>query len=73
VAARLLADLALAPSGPARPGRTALAARLPDAVDHAGWTRIDAAELAACGPGRCRHKIAQTDRMLAVARKEGHP
>lgn len=69
VAARIAADLSAAQGN--RPGRAALSARLPDAVSHDGWLRIDAAERAASPPGRCRLKIADKGRMLAIARKTG--
>lgn len=68
VAARIAADLQRA-SG--RPGRAALAARLPHAVDYAGWQRIDAAEREGCPAERCRQKIASRARMLTIARTTG--
>lgn len=67
VAARIAAELS--PGG--KPGRAALAARLPRAVDYAGWQRIDAAEREDCPPGRCRRKITTIGRMLEIARPEG--
>lgn len=70
VAARIAADLG-AGSGVHKPGRAALTARLPGAVDYAGWQRIDAAERAGCPEGRCRQKIATIGRMLDIARPEG--
>lgn len=69
VAARIAADLGGSQGN--RPGRAALAARLPDAVSHDGWLRIDAAERAASPPGRCRLKIPDKARMLTIARKTG--
>lgn len=67
--ARMAADLA-ATQKP-RPGRAALAARLPEAVPYAGWLRIDAAERTASPPGRCRLKIADRTQMLKIAHAEG--
>jgi ferredoxin--NADP+ reductase len=68
VAARIAADF---PGPGGRPGRAALAARLPEAVDHAGWLRIDAAERNRCPPDRCRQKIASRSQMLTIARTKG--
>ena len=36
-------------------------------VDYAGWRRIDAAELARAGAGRCREKFCSPDEMLEAA------
>ena len=36
-------------------------------VDYAGWKRIDAAEVARAGDGRCRLKLKSIDEMLKVA------
>lgn len=55
-----------------RGGGAALAAMLSErgvqAVDHAAWRRIDAAELARAGAGRCRHKFASIEAMIGAAR-----
>lgn len=66
VAARIAADLAGVASQ--KPGRAGLRARLPDATDHAGWQRIDAAERADPPQGRCRQKIRTIGHMLDIAR-----
>jgi len=44
-----------------------LASRGVHTVDHAGWRRIDSAELARAGAGRCRYKFASIEAMLAAA------
>lgn len=69
VAARIALDVAEAAG--AKPGRAGLKARLPGAVDYAGWQRIDAAERETCPPARCRQKIPTIGRMLEIARPEG--
>lgn len=55
-----------------RPGgqglRKLLESRGSSWIDHAGWRRIDAAELAVAGEGRCRRKFTTTIEMLDVAR-----
>ena len=64
LAARVIADLGANEDGaPAKPGLSA-AGR----VDYTGWKRIDAAEVAAATPDRCRKKIADRQAMLALAR-----
>lgn len=60
LAARILSDLG--ESG-GKPGLPATEGR----VDHAGWKRIDAAELAGARPDRCRRKIADRQSMLEIA------
>lgn len=69
VAQRVAADLATLVAE--KPGRAALAALVPQAVDYAGWLRIDAAERAAAPEGRVRAKIRTKAEMLAIARGEG--
>jgi ferredoxin--NADP+ reductase len=59
LAARVIADFG---DGPAKPGLPAIGY-----VDYAGWKRIDAAEVAAATPDRCRRKIADRQAMLALA------
>jgi ferredoxin--NADP+ reductase len=55
-----------------RPGRAALRERLHkksiSSVDHAGWKRIDAAEIARAKDGQPRSKLPSVKEMLAVAR-----
>lgn len=70
VAARIAADLA-APRTAPKPGRAALLARLPQAVSHDGWLRIDRAEREAAPATRCRLKIADRQTMLTLARQTG--
>jgi NADPH-dependent glutamate synthase beta subunit-like oxidoreductase len=57
--------------GGERPGgaglRKALEERNVRWVDYAGWRRIDAAELARAGAGRCREKFCSPDEMLEAA------
>lgn len=67
LSARILADLAAHASAPEKPGRTALAGK-GEAVDFAGWKRIDAAETQSPPDGRCRVKIASRAEMLDTAR-----
>jgi len=54
-----------------RGGGEALAALLASrgvrAIDHAGWRRIDSAEVARAGAGRCRHKFASIEAMIDAA------
>ncbi len=51
-----------------RPGRDALLAELKQhVVDHAGWKRIDAAELAGASDRRCRVKLTDAALMLRHA------
>ncbi len=54
-----------------RGGGEALAALLAErgvrVVDHASWRRIDAAELARAGAGRCRRKFESIEAMLEAA------
>lgn len=69
VAQRVAADMAVLEAK--TPGREALAALLPQAVDYAGWQRIEAAERAAAPEGRVRAKIRTKAAMLAIARGEG--
>lgn len=59
LAARVLDDIG---EGAGKPGLPA-----GGRVDYAGWKRIDAAELAAAAPDRCRQKIADRQTMLALA------
>lgn len=66
VAARIAADLTDIASQ--KTGRAGLRARLPDATDHAGWQRIDAAERTDPPQGRCRQKIRTIGQMLDIAR-----
>lgn len=47
-----------------------LASRAVPCVDYAGWRRIEAAEVAAAGEERCRHKFTRLNAMLEVARAE---
>jgi len=72
LAGRILADLAAPPERPTRPGRAALGG-LARAVSYDDWARIDAAEIAAAPPGRCRAKIATRAGLLAIARKTEEP
>jgi len=69
VADLVAADLAGAEGG--RPGGgdldALLAARGVRAVGFADWRRVDAAEIAAAGPGRPREKLTRTAEMLRVA------
>lgn len=51
-----------------KPGRAALEV-LQDAVDYAGWCRIDAEETGAAPRGRVRAKITTKDEMLRIACK----
>jgi ferredoxin--NADP+ reductase len=57
--------------GGERPGgaglRKALEERNVRWVDYDGWRRIDAAELARAGAGRCREKFCSPDEMLEAA------
>ena len=69
VAARIAADLSRVQTP--RPGRAALAARLPGAVSHDGWLRIDQAERDRAPPDRCRLKFPDTDSLLTIARQTG--
>ncbi|MBK7765051.1 MAG: FAD-dependent oxidoreductase [Sulfuritalea sp.] len=70
VAELILADLAIR-EGPARPGSalidSLLAERGAQAVNFAGWQKINAAEVAA-GQGRPREKLARLEDLLSVAR-----
>lgn len=61
LAARILADLG--EGGDGRPGLGPAAGR----VDHAGWMRIDAAEIARAPADRCRRKVADRQEMLTLA------
>ncbi|MCD6679250.1 MAG: FAD-dependent oxidoreductase [Burkholderiaceae bacterium] len=67
VAQRIVAEL----DDHGRGGGEALAARLAArgvrVVDHAGWRRIDAAELARAGADRCRHKFESIEAMLEAS------
>jgi ferredoxin--NADP+ reductase len=69
LASRILADLAAHASASEKPGRTALAGR-GEAVDFAGWKRIDAAETQGLPEGRCRVKIASRAEMLETAQEK---
>jgi ferredoxin--NADP+ reductase len=71
LAARTLADLDRTRAG-GKAGRAFLASR-PAIVTYAGWQRIDAAERAAAGPGRCRRKIASRAEMLQLATRIEEP
>lgn len=53
-----------------KPGGAALRARRGQATDYAGWTRIDAAEIAAAAPGRVRRKIRERAELLRLARQD---
>ena len=66
VGARIAAEVTASPE---RAGSAALAALLASrniaVVDHAGWKRIDAAEIAAASADRCRRKFTSVREMLA--------
>ena len=70
VAELILADLAIR-EGPARPGSALIDSLLAEhgaqAVNFAGWQKINAAEVAA-GHGRPREKLARLEDLLRVAR-----
>ena len=70
VADLILADL-VAHEGPGKPGRalidSLLAERGAQAVDFAGWQKINAAEVAA-GHGRPREKLTRIEDLLRIAR-----
>lgn len=63
VAARILEDIS---GDPARAGCDILAG-LRGVVTYAGWQKIDAAELAAATPTRCRRKLATKPDLLKAA------
>lgn len=65
MAARIVTELA---PDPARPGGDVFSG-LTGIVDYAGWQRIDAAELAAASPTRCRQKLPTKDALLRTAAK----
>lgn len=73
VAQRIVAELV----DHARSGGEALAALLAargvHIVDHAAWRRIDAAELARAGAGRCRRKFESIEAMLEACRTPIEP
>ncbi len=69
VAARIAADLAGVVTP--RSGRAVLSAHCPQAVDYAGWQRIDAAERRDCPPDRCRIKLKNRSDMLEISHKIG--
>jgi len=64
-------------TGADRPGRSALRQLLHERhvcwVDYAAWRRIDAAELARAGEGRCREKFGSVAEMLEVAQGASLP
>lgn len=72
LAARILADLGNMPQTNSKARRDFFAGR-PNVVTYSGWQRIDAAELAAARPDRCRCKIASRAQMLQLAARIEEP
>ena len=71
VAKEIVADVASGRTraDASRRGVAALPARVREQlIDFDGWRRIDAAEVAAAGPGRLRRKFTDHDAMVAAAR-----
>lgn len=66
VAARIAAELVDHGRGGGEALADLLAQRGVRVVDHAGWRRIDAAELARAPADRCRHKFDTIEEMLAA-------
>jgi len=70
-AQQLAQKIAQEVAGSDRPGRSALRQLFKERrvcwVDHAAWRRIDAAELARAGDGRCREKFSTIGEMLEAA------
>lgn len=64
--ARMVVDDLQATAGDARPGGLAL--DLPEAVDFAGWQRVDLLERLTAAPGRVRAKLRGRAEQLAAAR-----
>ncbi|MEL4072407.1 FAD-dependent oxidoreductase [Ochrobactrum sp. GPK 3] len=67
VANRIGDDFATGKISQGKPGRREFARHHPHAVDYQGWKLIDAAEIAAAPPARCRQKISDHVQMLSIA------